>query len=849
MKPTLSKLSLLALLSLSSTLLETDIAQAQSVEAAPFPKVTQLSQADAVVAVTGWAIEETDAGLQIVFETESGTLAEPDSSRTVGNALILEVPSAVLADSEIEEFQPMDGIALIQASQLPGNRIQISITGQDAPPTVDVSVTGAGLTLAVTPETETLAEANNDAIQIGVTGQEEGYFAPRSSLGTRTDAELRDVPQSIQVIPQEILADQGVIRLNDAIRNASGVVSGENDPRGQRFTIRGFDSSSVLRDGIRLSNGGSGNSGFQELANVERIEILKGPASILFGSLEPGGVINLVTEQPLREPRYELSFRGGSRELLEPSIDFTGPITADGSVRYRLNALYRTEDYYRDFDTPVERFFIAPVLAFDIGDDTNLTLELEYRYDERPSDFALPAIGDGVADVPFDRVFGDPGDKTTAESFRAGYRFDHNFNEDWKLRNSLYFRRYDTVVELSLARFLSGFGLISQEFDASTGDLFLYPGRLDQFASSVEIQTNVVGEFNTGSFEHTLLAGIDFFRFRDIRGDILTIVPPNPDAISQLNIFDPDYDALLSRNDDDLSVVNSTEGRTDNLGVYIQDQIKLRDNLILLAGLRFDTVSQEAISFGLLGGDSESERQDSAWTPRVGLVYQPSDNISLYASYSQSFTPNTVTTFDGDIIDPERGEQFEVGVRGEFLDDKLSINLALFNLEKDNVAIPDPDNSQFFIAGEPQRSRGVELDIIGEILPGWNIVANYAYLDTELTDDDDPNSGNRLFNAPEHMANLWTTYEFQSGALEGLMLGLGFNYVGDRFGDLANSFELDDYFLTNAVIAYERDNWRAAVNFRNIFDIDYIESATNLRRAEIYPGEGFTVVGAFSIRF
>ncbi|MEM9245104.1 MAG: TonB-dependent siderophore receptor, partial [Cyanobacteria bacterium P01_F01_bin.153] len=560
------------------------------------------------------------------------------------------------------------------------------------------------------------------------------------------------------------------------------------------------------------------------------------------------GVINLVTEQPLRESRYELSFRGGNRELLEPSIDFTGPITADGKVRYRLNALYRNEDYYRDFDTPVERFFIAPVLAFDIGDDSNLTLELEYRYDERPSDFALPAIGDGVADVPFDRAIGDPGDKTTAESFRAGYRFEHNFNEDWKLRNSLYFRRYDTEAELSLARFLTGFGLIPTEFDASTGDLFLYPGRLDQFSSSVEIQTNVVGKFNTGSIEHTLLAGIDFFRFRDLTSDILTILPPDQSAISQLNIFDPDYDALSSSDPDDLSVAISNEGRTDNLGVYIQDQIKLRDNLILLAGLRFDNVSQETSGSGLLGGDTESDRQDTAWTPRVGLVYQPSDDISLYASYSQSFTPNTATTFDGDLIEPERGEQFEVGVRGEFLDDKLSINLALFNLEKDNVAIPDPENPSFSIAGEAQRSRGVELDIIGEILPGWNIVANYAYLDTELTDDDDPNLGNRLFNAPEHIANLWTTYEFQSGALEGLMLGLGFNYVSERFGDLANSFEVDDYFLTNAAITYEKDNWRAAVNFRNLFDIDYIESTTNNRRSEIYPGEGFTVIGSFSIR-
>ncbi|MEM9246637.1 MAG: TonB-dependent siderophore receptor, partial [Cyanobacteria bacterium P01_F01_bin.153] len=292
-----------------------------------------------------------------------------------------------------------------------------------------------------------------------------------------------------------------------------------------------------------------------------------------------------------------------------------------------------------------------------------------------------------------------------------------------------------------------------------------------------------------------------------------------------------------------------SEGTTDSLGIYIQDQVRISDKWIVLAGLRFDSVFQKTESFNLLAGSSENERQDTAWSPRAGVVYQPSEDISLYASYSQSFTPNFGTTFEGGTLDPERGEQFEIGARAEFFNDKLSVNLALFNLEKENVAIPDPNNSSFSITSEAQRSRGVELDIIGEILPGWNIVANYAYLDTEITDNDDPNSGNDLFGAPEHVANLWTTYEVQAGSLEGLTFGAGFNYVSDRFGDLANSFEVDSYFIANAVIAYEGDNWRAAVNFRNLFDEDYIESVANGRGGENFPGEGFTVIGSFSIRF
>ncbi len=586
---------------------------------------------------------------------------------------------------------------------------------------------------------------------------------------------------------------------------------------------------------------------------MERIEVLKGPASILFGSLEPGGVINLVNEQPLREPRYELGFRAGSRGLLEPNIDITGPLTADGSIRYRLNALYRTEDYFRDFDTPLERFFIAPVIAFDIGDDTRFTLELEYSDDQRPNDFGLPVIGDLVADIPFDRAVTDPGAKATSESFRVGYRFEHDFNANWQLRNSFFFNRFESRINSDFANLLAGAGLIPTAFDEATGDRFLYPTQINGSSRNLEVQTNVVGEFTTGSIEHTLLAGIDFASFRNIRNEIRAVFPPDQSFIGRLNIFDPDYDALPPLPDfDDPEVASSgiSEGFSDNLGIYVQDQVKILDNLIVLVGLRFESIYQESTSQLLaVAPPDESERQDSAWTPRLGVVYQPSDNISLYASYSRSFTPNLARTVEGGFLEPEKGEQFEVGAKAELLNDRLSISVALFNLDKENVATADPNNPGFSILSEAQRSRGVELDIIGEILPGWNIVANYAYLDTEITDEGDRNFGNRFFNAPEHVANLWTTYEIQAGSLKGLRIGGGFNYVSQRFGDFANSFEVDGYFLTNATIAYEGENWEAAVNFRNLFNVDYIESTINSRSDRNYPGEGFTVVGSVSVRF
>ncbi|MEM1425436.1 MAG: TonB-dependent receptor [Cyanobacteria bacterium P01_H01_bin.130] len=844
MKLTVSKLSGVPLRPLGGSLRAINAALARSPvahledERSPQSEPGAIAQASPLVTITEIELESTDSGVQITLETEAGPLAEPDRSRVVGNALILEIPNATLADPEFEEFQPADGIALIQAVELPGDRVQISITGADAPPTVEVSATDTGLSLAVTRGVETLADAD-EAIQLDVTGQTEGYAVPNASVGTRTDTPLRDVPQSIQVIPREILEDQGLIRLSDAIRNVSGVTTGENEPRGQRFTIRGFASSSVLRDGVRLNN----NIGFAELANIERIEVLKGPAGVLFGSLQPGGVINLVSKQPLAEPRYELSLRGGSRELIEPSIDFSGPLTRDGRVRYRLNALYRSEDYYRDYDNRFERFFISPVVSIALNEKTDLTVELEYRNDERPSDFGLVAIGDRVADIPLDRALSNRDDVATTEALRLGYRFEHRFDEDWKIRNSLYFNRFDTSVFVDLAGRLVNAGVVPFAVNDETGDLLLFPGRLDQPTSGLEVQTNVVGKFSTGALDHTLLAGVDYFSRRD-RGSDLFAEPPGPDAFGTINIFDPDYSRIPSPDFDDLEGSRLASSRSDNFGVYVQDQIKIGDNWIILAGLRFDATKQTTES-----GEDETELNESEWTPRIGVVYQPSDDISLYASYSRSFTPNGATTVDGAFVDPERGEQFEVGARAELFNDNLLINLSLFSLEKENIAVPDPDNFGFAIPSGKQRSQGIELDIIGEILPGWNIVANYAYTDTEILESTTGTTGNRLFNSPEHQANLWTTYEIQSGSLEGLSFGLGFNYVGERFGDLDNSFQVDDYFLTNAVVAYERNNWKAAVNFRNLFDIDFIESVANSRTGEIFPGEGFTVVGSFSIRF
>ena len=612
--------------------------------------------------------------------------------------------------------------------------------------------------------------------------------------------------------------------------------------QGERyFSLRGFDFAPVLRDGFRVTDS-LGFAGFAELSNIEQVEVLKGPASILAGFLEPGGVINLVSERPLSEPTYEFGVRFGNRELAEPSIDFTGPLTDDGAVAYRVNAVYRNEDYYRsDFEVPLERYFIAPMLSFAIGNDTDLIVELEHRRDNRPFDSGIPAVDDEVPDILFDRALGYPDLEATTESTRVGYRFEHRFSDSWKIRNAFYHNAFDTLT----------FGNNGGLPDFTTGTVNLIPSTFELSSDLAEVQTNIVGEFSTGPIEHTLLVGADFYRRRS-DGAISAALDPvsfTPLIFDTLNIFDPDFDSLSALDPDTFITITTLEGRDENWGFYLQDQIELLDNLMLLAGVRFDTVYQEqGIQASLRGTNTSEEQRRDAFTPRVGLVYQPVDALSLYTSYSQSFDPNSGVTLTGDLLEPERGEQFEIGARAEVLNGDLVANLALFNINKRNIAITDILNPGFLIDEGGERNRGIELDIIGEILPGWNIAANYAYIDAKITEGEADVEGNRPLNVPKNNVNLWTNYTIQSGSLEGLSFGLGGNFVEDRFGNQANTLTLNDYFLVNAAIGYRRDNWRAVVNFRNLFDVDYIQTSRSDGFA-LFPGEGFTVIGSFSMTF
>ena len=790
----------------------------------------------AIAEITNIQIKKTGGGITLQIEAD-GQLSV-SKTRVEENTAIAQISNAVLREGEdFSANNPVEGIASVRVTSLDNNRVQIAIAGMETPPELDLNTVASGIRVSAIPGDPATPES--EVINLVITAQsEEDYLVPNASTATRTETPILKVPQSIQTIPEEVLEDQQATEFDEALRNLSGVAVDSTEGRGFEVSLRGFDGVPVLRDGFRIysPNGGIDASGqsFPEIANIERIEVLRGPTSALYGQISPGGAVNVISKKPLAEPFAEVALQGGNYGFVRPRIDISGPLTEDDTLLYRLNAVYVNENGFREFDGNTDRIFISPALTWNISDQTKLNLRLEYFNDERPFDTGLVALGDEVADIPRDRVLGEPDDEIASDYLNVGYTFEHRFSENWKLRNAFrYIRDTDDVTATLSFPFIGG-------LNEETGTLNRVFAEQEAVNETNTFQTNVVGEFDTGTIDHQLLFGVDWARY-DLQSDSFTSFAPP--FRTPINIFERDR-ATVTRPDLPDEPTRSETINADSLLVYLQDQIEVTNELTLVGGFSYETVDQESISL-----DQETTRNPDAFNPRLGVVYQPADNISLYTNYSRSFRPNFETTASGDLLKPEEGEGFEIGVKTELLNENLLATLAYFNLTKRNVATTDLDNPRSSVATGEQQSEGIELDVTGEILPGWNIIASYAYIDSKITEDNEFDVGNSLTGIPEHSASLWTTYNIQSGDLSGLEFGLGLNWVGSRQGDLRNSFQLDPYFVVDASVSYQQDNWKFGLNFKNLFDTEYIVGTPRTRTRGIEPGEPFTVIGSFKYQF
>ncbi|MBW4644151.1 MAG: TonB-dependent siderophore receptor [Goleter apudmare HA4340-LM2] len=825
--------------------------------------ISQAAMPQSLIIISGVQANATENGVKIILQTTQGEQLQI-TNRSAGNNFIADIPNAQLRLPSGDAFtftspNPVKGITEITVTNFDANTIRVTVAGETGLPNVELFDSDEGLILGLTPattamqppqqpepeepESETPEEEpltqDDRPIELVVTGEQSGYRVREGSTATRTDTPLRDIPANIQVIPRQVLEDQGAVRLDEALRNVGGVTFASSfGNRGQNFLVRGF-SATQYRNGLREDAGGGGSFNSrtaQETADLERIEVLKGPASVLFGQGEPGGIINLVTKKPLSTPYYNIDFTAGSFDFYRPTLDFSGPLNDDGSLAYRLNIAYESAGSFRDF-VDSRRYFIAPSLSWTISPSTKLTLEASYLQDRRSPDSGLIVLNgsDRPANLPFNRALFDP--ENSAINFdetRAYIYLDHKFSDDISVRSAF---RYTTSFE----SFREGLSFINRlRADNRTVELGI--SSTDQFFETYTFQNDLVWKFKTGAIAHTLLFGLEV---NNAFGQFSSQVPPEQQNITGglLDIFEPNYDAITYTGG--FQVFEDGDFQKRNmLGVYLQDQITLADNLKLLVGGRFDSVDTEQ----LFQVDNFTVKQtDSAFSPRFGLVYQPNENLSLYASYSRSFVPSLGQSATNTQFEPTRGTQYEIGAKADFLDGRLSTTLSAYDITRSNITTPDPDNPNFSIQVGEQRGRGIDLDIVGEISPGWNIIASYALLDATITRDNRFEVGNRLNNIPNNAASLWTTYTVQSGDLRGLGFGAGAFFVGERTGDLANSFMLPSYTRFDAAIYYNRDNFRAALNLRNLFDTQYFAGSQG--RTSVIPGAPFEVRGTVSWQF
>ncbi|TWT12667.1 TonB-dependent siderophore receptor [Reyranella sp. CPCC 100927] len=695
---------------------------------------------------------------------------------------------------------------------------------------------GTGLTYAVSGGTtiaiQSAPRESEGRIELGpitVEGNKEsgygpvsGYKASRSATATKTDTPIIDIPSAVQVVPREVIRDQNATRLLDAVRNVSGVQGGgTSGNRSDGFLLRGFSTTRVAKDGF-LSASSFGDVGFIDLVNIERVEVLKGPASVLYGQNNPGGLINLVSRKPQPKAFYGFDGTYGSNDFYRGEIDLNQPLTTDGKLLFRLNAAYQNTDSFRDFFVNAKRAVIAPSLRLALP-DTTVDLQLEYYYQRQQFDRGLVAIGKRADLLPRDRYLGERFSRGPSSELRVNAVVDHRFNEAWSWRSSF---RAAWGDQDRLSADPQGLRADNRTLNRRAADL-----RTD--IGNYAAQTEVTGKFDTGFLNHQLLVGFDA-NFTRFRSSLRTA------SLAPIDIFNPVYGARPGA----FGPATTQNRQIDLYGFYLQDLVSIGTQWKLLLGGRFDYAKSKFKRDGQIITDAT----DKVFSPRVGLVFQPVENLSLYASYTESFLPFvTAVSANGTPFKPEEGRQIEVGIKRDWLDGRLSTTLAVFQLTRRNVLTADPANPGFSIQTGEQRSRGVEVDISGEVMPNWKVFGSITYLDAKITADRTFAVGNQLASVPRWSGSIWTTYAIKGGTFDGLELGGGVFAVGRRKGDLNNSFSVAGYASVDLLVRYRiNQNLEASFNVSNLFNANFVEAAVS--RTEIYPGTPRSFFGRLSLK-
>jgi iron complex outermembrane receptor protein len=659
-----------------------------------------------------------------------------------------------------------------------------------------------------------------------------------SSIG-KMNIKPMDLPQAITVIGKDVLERQQVLHISDALQNVNGVyLMGTTGGFQEEIAARGFafGSSNTFKNGIRYNN-----AVMPEMSGVERIEFLKGGSAILYGNVAAGGVMNIVTKKPKFEQGGEIAFRAGSYDFYKPTVDLYGSLDKKQTVAFRINTTYEKANSFRDV-VKSERFYINPSFLFKLSPRTELLIQTDYLTDNRTPDYGTGAINYNVAEVPRNYFLGVDWSYNKTSQATANATLTHHFTNNWKLTTVAGYQNYKNDL-FSAARpnnngyFIQANGTWIRGLQKSKSEEDYYL-----------LQADMTGKFSTGSIEHSLLFGTDAdkdntqsytFATTAYNNGLANASIRNKNIYDTINVFEPYGTSFTERSDMPYLAANLlTTSPVQRMGVYVQDLASITSKIKLLAGVRYSVQQNQQATVDTLSKKTKGYVKaytSDAFSPRLGLVFQPTKTVSIFASYTNNFSPNTGVDTANNPLKPSIIDQYELGAKTDLFNKLLSINVTGYVIVNSNFALavvnpPASVPAARELVGEVT-SKGVELDIATKSFHGFSFIAGYSYNDTRYTESNGANSsvkeGDRLRYNPSNTANASLYYSFSDhSSLKGFSLGAGAFYVGDRVAGrnatatnpTYNLMPLPDYTLIDLSAGYSIDKYAVRFKLSNVFD-------------------------------
>ncbi|RZJ28292.1 MAG: TonB-dependent siderophore receptor, partial [Flavobacterium sp.] len=645
--------------------------------------------------------------------------------------------------------------------------------------------------------------------------------------------EPMSLPQATAVISHAVIENQQINTVSDLLKNTNGVyIMGTTGGYQEEIASRGsaLGSSNTFKNGVRYFNGM-----VTEMSGIEKAEFLKGSAAILYGNVTAGGILNLITKKPRYDFGGEAGFLSGSFGEYKPSLDIYNGIGKSKKMAYRINGSYTKADSYRK-EVESERYYVNPSFVAKLSDKTELLIEGDYLNSTATPDFGAGIVNYQIVDIPRDRFLGVSWGYFDARQASATATLTHTLSDKWNLNFINAFRYYDTDL-FSNARPNASGGVVSESGDWNR-NLQRSKVRDNYFLQQLDLK----GNFSTGNITHQLLTGADSERYQTATTAYLGFSntnlfygnPAHPEGIpyyDTVNIFE-NYNPANETAVDDLTKNTLTTVPVNRVGIYVQDLVSFTKQIKVLAGVRYTYQDTETLvhRYPTNADDDAINAYDQAFSPRFGLIYQPTENHSLFATYSNSFQPNTGTDINGEALKPSIIDQYEFGIKNKLFTERLFANVTVYQITNSNLAQVSLENGNTNanikeLAGET-RTQGVELDLSANPVQGLSILAGYSFNETKYIKSNTYVEGSELRYNPKHTANLSANYRFDAGSLKGFNVGVINTYFGDRYAGRSTTeanpnyklIPLKGFYQLDATLSYEWNKFAIRTKLSNVFN-------------------------------